>query len=191
MTFDLSDELLEEARRSLGRAHRTDFCVPSIPASPHTVAASTLTGKALRLDDPEVWEETALLVAMTAVRVSAPVSNPSKRRPAVTDADSRKIIRAMRYMESHHHQDCSLRTLTDGTGMSIYRFLRLFKTLTSQTSRQYLLAMRLNTAASRLIETRGSVLEIAYGAGFGDISHFNHVFAATFGVSPTRFRRLP
>jgi AraC family transcriptional activator of tynA and feaB len=50
------------------------------------------------------------------------------------------------------------------------------------------LATRLRAAASRLLETADKVLEIAYDVGFGDISHFNQIFSATFGVSPREFR---
>ncbi len=200
VTFDFSDEFLEDARRSSAPVPRADFRAPSVPTSRRTVLATTLIRQALRLNDPEVWEETALLVAMTAI--GAPSGAASPRRAANrtrrgnpgadirrSDDDHRKVLRALRHMELNHEQDCSLRALADGTGMSVYGFLRLFKALTAQTPRQYLLAMRLRAAATRLIETPAKVLEIAYGAGFGDISHFNQVFSATFGVPPTQFRR--
>jgi transcriptional regulator GlxA family with amidase domain len=50
--------------------------------------------------------------------------------------------------------------------MSIYRFLRLFKRMTSQTPRKYLMATRLRAAATRLLETPDKVLDIAFGVGF-------------------------
>jgi len=191
VTFDFSDELLEETRRSLGvpSIERSDFRVPSIPASRQTAATTALTLRALRLNDPELWEDTALLVATTAVTVSAQLTVPTKRPRPAKDTEHRAVARALRHIETNHHQDCSLRSLADGTGMSIYGFLRLFRSLTSQTPRQYLLATRLRAAATRLIETPDRVLEIAYDVGFCDISHFNQVFVATFGFPPRQFRR--
>jgi AraC-like DNA-binding protein len=197
LTFDFSDELLEDVGRSSGirRGSRADFgSVSSIPASPHTAAGTALAVQALYLDDADTWEELALLVATTAVVGAAQISGARMRlsdrtREGHTWVEERKIAQALRHIEARHHQDCSLRVLADEAGMSIYRFLRLFKSFTSQTPRQYLVAIRLRAAATRLIETTDKVLEIAYDVGFGDISHFNQAFAAAFGTSPTRFRR--
>jgi AraC-like DNA-binding protein len=197
VTFDFSEEFLDHVRRSTGirRTDRADFhAVSSIPASRHTTAATALTVQALYLDDPDTWEELALLVATTAVVGAVRIDAATDRLFDKTTRDlswveERKIARALRRVEAHHHEDCSLHVLADEAGMSIYRFLRLFKKFTSQTPRQYLVATRLRAAAALLIETTDKVLEIAYGVGFGDISHFNQAFAATFGVSPTRFRR--
>ena len=44
-------------------------------------------------------------------------------------------------------------------------------------------------AALRLKASADDVLEIAFAAGFRDLSNFNHAFRAEFGVSP-RFYRL-
>jgi len=191
LTFDFSDGILEETRRSLGvpSIDRADFRVPSIPASRQTAATTALTLRALRLNDPELWKEVALVVATTAVVSSAHFTASTKSPRPAKDTEHRTIARALRHIETNHHQDCSLHALADGTGMSIYRFLRLFRTLTSQTPRQYLVAVRLRAAVTRLIETPDRILEIAYDAGFGDISHFNQVFAATFSLSPRQFRR--
>lgn len=198
VTFDFSDEFLYQVRCSSGIRciDRADFhAVSSIPASRHTTAATALAVQALYLDDPDTWEELAFRVATTAVVGAARIDAAGDRLLDKTTqklswVEERKIARALRHVEAHHHEDCSLRVLADEAGMSIYRFLRLFKKLTSQTPRQYLVATRLRAAAALLVETTDKVLEIAYAVGFGDISHFNHAFAATFGVSPTRFRRL-
>ena len=191
ITFDFSDDLLEETRRSLGvpSIDRADFRVSSIPASRQTAATTALTLRALRLNDPELWKEVALLVATTTIVNSAQLTAPTKTPRPAKETEHRVIARALRHIETNHHQDCSLHSLADGTGMSIYTFLRLFQSLTSQTPRQYLLATRLRAAVTRLIETPDRILEIAYDVGFGDISHFNQIFAATFGLSPRQFRR--
>lgn len=191
VTFDFSEDFLEETRRSLGvpAIDQADFRVPSIPASPQTAATTALTLRALRLNDPDLWEELTLQIATSAVIGSAQLTAPGRAPRPAKDSERRAIACALRHIETSHHQDCSLQVLADGTGMSIYRFLRLFRSLTSQTPRQYVLATRLSAAVSRLIETSDQVLEIAYDSGFGDISHFNHVFAATYGLSPRQFRR--
>lgn len=55
-----------------------------------------------------------------------------------------------------------------------------------------LLDARLSAAAQALACTgspRARISDIAFGAGFSDISHFCKVFRLRFGVSPTEFRR--
>jgi hypothetical protein len=36
-----------------------------------------------------------------------------------------------------------------------------------------------------------SITAIAYAAGFGDLSHFNHSFRRRYGVPPREVRRMP
>jgi len=197
VTFDFSDELLDAVARSSAtrRGNRADFePISSIPASRRTAAAAALAVQALFLADAHLWEELALLVATSAVVGTARVNAEPERvcdttRKGISPAEERKMATALRHIEAHHHRDCSLHVLADEAGMSIYRFLRVFKSLTSQTPRQYLVAVRLRAAATQLLETTDKVLEIAYDAGFGDVSHFNHAFAAAFSTSPTQFRR--
>jgi AraC-like DNA-binding protein len=55
-----------------------------------------------------------------------------------------------------------------------------------------LLDARLSAVAQALACTgvpRARISDIAFGAGFSDISHFCKVFRLRFGVSPTEFRR--
>jgi AraC family transcriptional regulator len=193
VAFDFSDELLGEVWHADGRSGRAGFRAASIPASPHTAAAAVATLRALNLGGADSWEETALLIATTALADATELNAASaslwaNARDRVSGTERRKIARALRHVEAHHREDCSLRVLADEAGMSIYRFLRLFKRMTSQTPRQYLMATRLRAAATRLLETPDKVLDIAFDVGFGDISHFNQSFAAAFGASPTQFR---
>ena len=193
VTFDFSDEFLNEVGRSSGvrGGDRAAFRAATIPASADTSAATALTLRALKVDDAHIWEEVALLVAASAFTGVTQLDGVSERlthSARVSWLEERKIAQAVRHIEAQHHQDCSLRVLADEAGMSTYSFLRLFKRLTSQTPRQFLLANRLRSAATRLIETPDKVLEIAYDVGFGDVSHFNQSFATAFGTSPTRFR---
>jgi AraC-like DNA-binding protein len=59
------------------------------------------------------------------------------------------------------------------------------------TPHQYLVAARLRRAARLLADPERPVTEVAFEAGFGDLSHFVRTFRRATGVSPGRFRRLP
>ena len=56
-----------------------------------------------------------------------------------------------------------------------------------------LIEMRLDKAQRALTDPRQaiySVTQIAFGAGFNDLSHFTKSFRAKFGMPPTQYRRL-
>ena len=56
---------------------------------------------------------------------------------------------------------------------------------------QYVLRLRLREAALRLAADPDpiKIVEIAFDAGFGDVSNFNRAFRAEFGMSPRRYRQ--
>jgi AraC-like DNA-binding protein len=73
--------------------------------------------------------------------------------------------------------------------MSKFHFLRVFRRVTGVTPYKYLLSVRLKRAAVTLLSTDDAVSAIAYSAGFGDLSTFNHRFRDVFGLTPTAFRQ--
>ncbi|MFY2823819.1 helix-turn-helix domain-containing protein [Ruegeria sp. MALMAid1280] len=60
-------------------------------------------------------------------------------------------------------------------------------TLFLQTRRLKHVAAHLRLAAR--LQRRPSISGLAYGAGFGDLSHFNHAFRSRYGMSPRSFLR--
>jgi AraC-like DNA-binding protein len=73
-------------------------------------------------------------------------------------------------------------------GLSRYHFLRAFKSVTGVTPHQWVLRARLRDAAHRLATSRSPVTEIAFDAGFTDLSNFIRGFVAKYGVSPRKYR---
>jgi AraC-like DNA-binding protein len=47
----------------------------------------------------------------------------------------------------------------------------------------------LRAAALGLVTEPGKILDVALDSGFGDVSNFNRVFRAEFGVSPRAYRQ--
>lgn len=81
-------------------------------------------------------------------------------------------------------------------GLSRRHFTELFRKVTGQSWRQYIMGLRLNHAAELLAETGRSVTAVAFESGFEDLSHFYHSFKAAFDCSPVTYReqrqvRLP
>lgn len=73
-------------------------------------------------------------------------------------------------------------------GLGRRQFSDLFRKVTGQSWRRYVLGLRLNHAAGLLAETARSVVAVAFESGFEDLSYFNHSFKAAYGCSPLVYR---
>lgn len=65
---------------------------------------------------------------------------------------------------------------------------RYFRNVYHTTPMQYLWQKRLEIAGFQLRTTTRTIRDIAFGAGFEDISHFYHAFRAAYGVPPQQWR---
>src|SRR3546814_16149370 len=72
---------------------------------------------------------------------------------------------------------------------SAFHFLRLFVRVLGVTPHQYLLRARLRRAARLLLEDTRPIIDVAYDAGFNDVSNFVRSFRRAAGVPPRRFRQ--
>lgn len=85
-------------------------------------------------------------------------------------------------------EDLPLDRLARLAGLSPFHFLREFRALTGETPKQYVLRLRLERAALRLVLLRSSVLEIALDCGFHSHETFTRAFRKRFRTSPTDYR---
>jgi AraC-like DNA-binding protein len=72
--------------------------------------------------------------------------------------------------------------------LSRRQFTEIFRGVTGQTWRQYVLHLRLEHALKLLLQTGKSVTAIAFESGFDDLSHFHHLFKTAFGLPPMLYR---
>jgi AraC family transcriptional regulator len=114
------------------------------------------------------------------------------RRPPLvmpTGAERRRIRDVVRHLDVAYAEPCGLDSLAAMGQVSRFHFIRLFRAVTGESPRQYLIGARLRAAADRLTDTAEPVTHIAFDIGFNDISHFNATFRRAFGLSPTAWRR--
>ena len=67
---------------------------------------------------------------------------------------------------------------------------RLFQRYHHQSPYQYLMRLKMNYAAERLLEPGAMVKQVAEQVGFGDPFHFSRVFKSVLGLSPKAFCKL-
>ena len=168
-------------RRSAAR-----FTVPRLP--PIRALSPMVTQAALGLIAPDEmpWDELSVMVAGTALRVSAGLSS-SGLPSSPLNADAR-VVHAVRTIDRYPASAWTLNRLASVSRLSPYHFLRTFDRITGVTPHQYVLRARLRHAAVRLVRESGSILDLALDCGFGDVSHFTRAFRGEFGVSPGRYR---
>jgi AraC-like DNA-binding protein len=112
-----------------------------------------------------------------------------ERSNRASEADTRGVLEAVRYINARFTEPCPLDTLAAVAGMNRFRFAKQFRAVTGETARQYVINRRLSAAATRLAETKAPIAEVAYELGFNDISHFDACFRSAFGCPPSVWRR--
>lgn len=99
------------------------------------------------------------------------------------------IEAAKEFIQQHFHDNLSLQNIATTVGLSPYHFCRLFKKITDITPYQFLLKTRLQKAATLLLNTKSSVTDISYDAGFDNLSLFINSFRKRYGISPLQYRK--
>jgi PAS domain S-box-containing protein len=99
------------------------------------------------------------------------------------------LAKALDYLSEHYGESLSPASLAARAGLAPVRCARLIKRLFGVTPGQLITQTRLAASERRLIETPGSVAEIALACGFYDHSAFTRAFKAATGITPTEYRR--
>ncbi|HEV2504358.1 MAG TPA: AraC family transcriptional regulator [Mesorhizobium sp.] len=186
LSFQFSPEMLEEVLADVPGAKHCEFDAPNLPARPVLAALLVDAEVACRDGDADELEEVALrLAGATATMLTGLPGRPAK----ISQRDEKRIADAIRLIEGRGDEHLSLSELADRAATSPYHFLRSFRTIVGVTPYQFLLRTRLHRAAVRLRLTTAAVSEIAFEAGFGDLSTFNRRFRRVMGQTPSGYRQ--
>lgn len=96
---------------------------------------------------------------------------------------------AVRLMEETVDQPFSLERLARRTGISARHLQSLFNESFGVTPHVHYLALRLNAARRKVIETRASFADIAAATGFNSASAFSRSYRTQFRESPSETRK--
>ncbi|WP_454746664.1 GlxA family transcriptional regulator [Ciceribacter selenitireducens] len=100
-----------------------------------------------------------------------------------------RVSQAMRVMEEHIEQPLSLVRLARRIGLSERRLQSLFIAAIGAAPHIHYLALRLNAARRKVIETRLAFADIAAATGFNSASAFSRSYRAHFHESPSETRQ--
>ena len=107
-----------------------------------------------------------------------------------SDENEKKILplqlgEVITWIEKNFRQGLSVEELSKKAGYSQRHFLRIF----NMTPPEYINAIRIEYACSRLRETEESVTDIAYDCGFRNMSYFYRVFKEKMSMTPQKYRK--
>ena len=185
VSLNVREDQFGEIAAATASTSRFRFSAPSLAPSAKTLPVIAYMEALSPADSPLRCEELALGLVE---RVIMGMTGDRHTQPTPTARETRRVVEAIRLVESDAGRPLELKEMAASAGMSKYHFLRVFRRLTGVTPHQYLISARLRRAALALTLSRRPILEIALDAGFGDLSTFNKTFRAAFGLTPTQYR---
>lgn len=171
---------------SLGRGAEA-WRAGAVAPLPELVALGELASSAAEGGSDIGVDEIGLVFAARIVEV---VSGQQPKPAKGTVRDRRRAVETARWIDANSHLQIGLDNAAREAGLSPFHFLRLFSNALGVTPHQYLVRSRLRTAARLLADAERAVTDVAYDAGFGDLSNFVRTFHRAAGVSPGHFRRV-
>ncbi|GIN85891.1 putative HTH-type transcriptional regulator YbfP [Heyndrickxia sporothermodurans] len=100
------------------------------------------------------------------------------------------IQKAISHIEENLHQPLSVDSVASYSGFSKFHFLRVFQNEVGMTIGDYIRIRRLTSAASMLVETNESIIQIAYHYCFGAPESFTRAFKKVYQMPPGEYRRV-
>ena len=187
ISLNVDEEQFGEIAAAAASTSRFRFSAPSLPPSRKALPVIALM-EALSCAPSSLRSEELALRLIE--RVIAATTGDRRAPAAPIGREARRVIEAIRLVESDAARPMELKEMAATAGMSKYHFLRVFRRLTGVTPHQYLISARLRRAALALASSRRPVIAIALDSGFGDLSTFNKTFRAVFGRTPTQYRDM-
>jgi YesN/AraC family two-component response regulator len=131
------------------------------------------------------------VVKLTAKNLSGPRPGrePLGAESHVPRAVHPSIARAVTYAGEHFTESITLSEIAREAFLSKFHFCRLFHREMGFSFREYLQGLKIRRAKALLADPSLSVTEVAYAAGFNDLSNFDKVFRKIVGVPPSAYRR--
>ena len=98
------------------------------------------------------------------------------------------LNRAIHFIENHLDKKILLKDIAKEAFLSEYHFHRIFKSLTGETVKEFLLRLKIERAAMRLKHSKDGIGQIAFENGFENHETFTRAFKRYFQLSPQEYR---
>lgn len=102
---------------------------------------------------------------------------------------SKAIEKVIRCMNTEYQQEHSISYYAKEANLSMYYFIRSFKSVTKTSPAKYLEKIRISKAKELLTDTALSVSEISNFVGYTDPFYFSKVFKRVTSYTPSHYRK--
>jgi AraC-like DNA-binding protein len=139
--------------------------------------------------DP-LTDEERILRQVAGIARRAAGARPFERERELRARTPDMVTRARLVLGRRFHDDASLAEVGHEIATSAFHLSRTFKTVTGLTVHRYLTELRLRASLEQIATPSSNLASIAVDLGFASHSHFSSAFRASFGMTPSEFRRL-
>lgn len=102
-----------------------------------------------------------------------------------------RVTKVINYILNNLSEKLSLETLAKLANYSPFHFQKIFKLVMEESPKQYIIRMRLQTAAhSLIVHSDKSITEIALDSGFSSSATFARAFKKYYGISAEEYRSI-
>ncbi len=99
-----------------------------------------------------------------------------------------RVRKAMRFIESHYHENIGVPDMAATASLSIPRFSALFRSETGLSPAAYLAEYRIERACRLLVESTMRIGEVAAATGYSSAQYFSRVLREHTGKTPVEYR---
>ena len=100
-----------------------------------------------------------------------------------------RLQTAIDFIENNLAEDITLAEVASKANCSLYHFHRLFQVLVGNSVKEYIRKRRLTLAAKQLVQTKKSVIDIAFDSRYGAPESFSRAFKKMYGSAPLQYRK--
>ncbi len=101
-----------------------------------------------------------------------------------------RFTEIINYMNHHYTEDLTVDETAKRFGLSKYYFSRLFQQYTRYTFCDYLTFRRLKAAEQLMSDPSLSITDVAFRAGFSNLSTFSRIFRKLKNCTPSEYRQV-
>jgi AraC-like DNA-binding protein len=188
--ISLEPELLFEIRPDLERSWARPFVATHVAYSTRAFLLLRHAVRHAEREAPcsELLEKALLRVVEAVVGPFSPWARHQKRHP--TPAEHHLVERVKELVVADPAARHTLDSMAQHVGCSRFHFAHVFRRVTGRTPHAYVTHLRLRQALPPVLEARSDLAALALESGFSSHSHFTASFRRTFGVPPSRLRRM-
>lgn len=131
-------------------------------------------------------------LAMSVIALLCKSYTENNELTAGTDAEKdndEAFMKAISYIHENYQKKITIDELASISCMSRSTFVRKFRKICKTSPLDYVTWRRIKAAEYMLLNTKYSILDVAFKCGFYDAAHFYRTFLEHKGISPSAYRK--